>query len=244
MSEAAPADDIVRKGEFAAICNVTPGRVSQWIKEGKIHGGALVGRGRDQRVRVSLAQAQLRQVLDISQRFGNGLTTRLDPPARPAEPAARPAVDSSIEGRIKAEKLRQAELLTRRQLEEERARRGMYVLASDARAETARAAGTVLRFLEGGLNGLAQDLAAQFGVPQRETLHALRKGFRGIRAGAVKALQRELEGVEPLVEDEVEHDRDSAGERPPVVDRGDDPGPDPAGRGGLSPLGPGEHRLQ
>ncbi|MEQ9047805.1 MAG: hypothetical protein RLO22_25380 [Sneathiellaceae bacterium] len=149
----------------------------------------------------------------------------------------------SVEDRIKAEKLRQAELLTRRQLEEERARRGMYVLASDARAETARATGTVLRFLEGGLNGLAQELAAQFGVPQREALHALRRGFRGIRAGAVKALQGDLQEMEPLVEDEAD-DRDPAGERGAAVDRGNDPGPDPAGRGGLSPLGPGEHRLQ
>ena len=32
-------NDIVTKGRFAEICNVSPGRVSQWIAEGKISAG-------------------------------------------------------------------------------------------------------------------------------------------------------------------------------------------------------------
>lgn len=233
----APADDVVRKGEFAGLCNVTPGRVSQWIKERKIHGRALVGEGRDQRIQVSIAQAQLRQVLDIGQRFGNGLTTRLETPARTETPTAPRPVGDSVEDRIKAEKLRQAELLTRKQLEEERARRGMYVLAGDARAETARATGIVLRFLEGGLDDLAQELAARFGVPQRETLHALRNGFREIRANAVRSLQHELQAMAPLIEDEGGDDGDPAGERAAAVDPGHGRSPDAATAGGLSALG-------
>lgn len=241
----APVDDIVRKGEFAQICNVTPGRVSQWIKERKIHGAALVGEGRDQRVRVTLAQAQLRKVLDIGQRFGNGLATRLQapPPARQQE-APRPPEATTVEDRIKAEKLRQAEMATRRQQEEERARRGMYVLAVDARAESARVAGTILKFLEGGLNDLAGELAARFGIPQRDALHALRGGFRSIRSNAVQALQQELEREAPLVEDERGDDGDPAGERPTAVDGSHDRSPDAAGARGLPGLGDSEHCLQ
>ncbi len=43
---------IVRKSEFAALRNVTPGRVSQWISAGRIGPEALVGTGREERVLV------------------------------------------------------------------------------------------------------------------------------------------------------------------------------------------------
>lgn len=77
------------KSEFAARCGVDPSAVSHWIKHGKIGPDALDGIGRRARIRVAVAQAQLRTRLDIGQRLGNGLTTRLTPP--PAAAAPRPA---------------------------------------------------------------------------------------------------------------------------------------------------------
>jgi hypothetical protein len=67
----------VGKAEFAAYIGVSPGRVSQYIAEGKISGDALVGPGRASRIRVEIAVAQLRERLDPGQMTGNGKTTRL-----------------------------------------------------------------------------------------------------------------------------------------------------------------------
>ena len=65
------------KAEFADLIGVSPGRVSQYVAEGKISGEALVGSGRAQRVRPEIAVAQLRERLDPSQMAGNGKGTRL-----------------------------------------------------------------------------------------------------------------------------------------------------------------------
>ena len=72
--------DIVTKSAFASLIGVSAGRVSQFLSEKKIFGDALVGEGRCARIRVSVACQQLKRNLDISQRFGNGITIRLDQP--------------------------------------------------------------------------------------------------------------------------------------------------------------------
>lgn len=83
--------DVMPKGQFATLCGVSAGRVSQWISEGKIGGDALVGEGRTARIRVSVAQEQLQRRLDVGQRLGNGIGTRLD--AAPVQ-ALLPTLDS------------------------------------------------------------------------------------------------------------------------------------------------------
>ena len=94
------SDDVVAKGEFARLCNVVPGRVTQWITAGKISGEALVGVGRSARIRVAVAQAQLKRHLDPNQMTANGVRTRL--PTGPlieksapikAEPVEKPEPD-------------------------------------------------------------------------------------------------------------------------------------------------------
>lgn len=91
VDNAAPPDDpVVSKGKFAELTGVTPGRVSQWIAEGKIGPDALVGEGRNAKINVRLACEQLKRRLNVDQRFGaNGLGTRLDPFApQPSPPVA------------------------------------------------------------------------------------------------------------------------------------------------------------
>ncbi len=87
--------EVVTKGEFARLRGVTPGRVSQWIADGKIGPEAMEGEGRFARIRVAVATAQLKARLDIGQRFGNGLSTDLTAPvppeARGGEGGAGPA---------------------------------------------------------------------------------------------------------------------------------------------------------
>ena len=183
MSEA----QIVRKGEFAQLRGVSAGRVSQWIAEGKIHGPAIVGEGRSAMIDASVAVAQLRDSLDVNQRFGlNGVSTRLDAPLPPPSAAQPPPADT-VEAQIKAEKLRQAQLTTSRLEEEDRARRGLYIDASAARAELARVSAELLKAFEGALPDFAAALAGKFQVPSRDALHLMRAEFRRVRERLAEA---------------------------------------------------------
>lgn len=174
--------EVIRKSDFAVLAKVSPARVSQWIAEGKIGGEALVGIGRSAMIRVEIARRQLKNALDVNQRFGlNGISTDLGP-----EPASVPAQDS-VETRLKAEKLLQAQLLTSRLQEEDRLQKGVYVLAVAARAETARAVSEALNIFEGSLTDLASALAAKYALPQRDLVHLLRAEFRAVRARASAA---------------------------------------------------------
>lgn len=195
----------VTKGEFARICNVSPGRVSQWLSEGKIGREALEGQGRAARIRVSVAQAQLNRSLDISQRMGNGLETRIVPPAPkvialPSQPTADAPPLDTVEERIKAEKLREASFRNRKLEEEERARRGIYVLADDAEAAQNKALARMLMLVEGGLPEIAAEMASKFQVPQRDVLHLLRLQMRKVRAAASGQLADEAAGLPELIE--------------------------------------------
>ncbi len=81
-------DEVVSKGDFAKLCGVSPGRVTQWIDEGKISGAALVGEGRSAKIRVAIAQRQVNLRRDVGQSLGNGLGTKLKPEApKPSKPS-------------------------------------------------------------------------------------------------------------------------------------------------------------
>ncbi len=60
--------ETVRKGEFAKLHGVSPGRVSQWLRDGLISGAAIVGVGRSSRIVVVVANEQLRDRLDQTRR--------------------------------------------------------------------------------------------------------------------------------------------------------------------------------
>ena len=83
---------VVRKSEFAAMCNVSQGRVSQWLTEGKIDGAAIIGTGRSAKIDVDLAMAQVKSRRAVDESCGlNGLGTKLDgaPPADLPVPQVR-----------------------------------------------------------------------------------------------------------------------------------------------------------
>lgn len=70
---------IMTKTEFSRHCKVDKSRVSQWLKAKQIGPHCLIGEGRNAKIDVDLALADLRKKLDVDQRFGlNGLNTRLD----------------------------------------------------------------------------------------------------------------------------------------------------------------------
>ncbi len=160
------------KAEFAALSGVTKGRVSQWLRTGKIDGAALVGEGRRARINIEVARRQLDARLDLSQRLGANGRARLD-----SEAAADPN-----DATIKRQRLAQLELANDKARAEAAARSGRYVEADAARREMGEIAGRLVASLEGGLPELASALAGHFQLPQRDVLHVLRTAWRVLRA--------------------------------------------------------------
>lgn len=190
------------KAQFAAMIGVTPGRVSQYISAGKLGANELEGEGRAAKVRVAPALAALKIRLDASQMTGNGLSTNLNPqPAITASPAAEPVASDSLDLQYKQAKLDQQLAINRRQAEEEKARAGVYILAEDARAETARLASKLMQGFEGGLADIATALAARYELPQRDVVHMVRAQFREVRAKIAERLAQEGKAMPRLIED-------------------------------------------
>ncbi len=194
--------ETVSKGEFAGLCGVTPGRVSQWISEGKMTAEALEGQGPRAKVRVAVAQAQLRRHLDIGQRLGNGLKTRLRAPLANESAGAPPVLVDTVEEQIKREKLREMEFRNREALKKELAGRGEYVRAIDVRVGYDQVAMGLVNVFEGALTDIAQAVAAKFEVPQRDVLHLLRGEFRKVRASAAQTARRAGSELPATIEDD------------------------------------------
>ncbi len=203
-------DDLVSKSDFAKICNVSAGRVSQWIRENKITGAALVGTGQRARIRRSIAQEQLKARLDVGQRFGmNGLATKLETPVTPVAaiqlpgyqaPVTLPLADTSTDERIKAERLRQSEITTRKMAEEEAARRGLYVLAADVQKQMNVLGDQMMAQFTGAMNELANAIAAEFSLVPRDVLHTMRTTYRAIRTKQAAALGQEAAALPETTE--------------------------------------------
>lgn len=205
------AIETVTKGEFAALIRVSPGRVSQYIAEGKIFGDALVGEGRSARICVERARIQLSKTLEPSQRFGaNGAATRqveappLDAAAQirsetPPAPPADPFVDA-----VAAERLKQQRLTTARMEREEALAVGRYVLTDDARASQMKAVVEAFKVMELAVQEMAKAIAAQHGIPQRDAVLTLQRSFRETREKQARQFADTAAALPLHVEDEGE----------------------------------------
>lgn len=208
---------LVSKSDFAAIINVSPGRVSQFIKAGQISSGAIVGSGQRAKIDVDQARADLRMTLDISQRLGNGLETRLDPepvpgPVSPALQFDRPVpsnfgappplapVAPSVDMELKQQKLEQARRANRIAAIDEAKSAGTLMETPEARAAMTRVAVGMLNIFEGGLTDFATSIASEFKVPQRDVLHLLRRDFRKIRDAAAKQARKDAAELPETIE--------------------------------------------
>lgn len=195
-------EQVVSKSEFARIAGVSPGRITQWIDEGKISGAGLVGEGRSARIRVEVALQQVNLRRDIGQALGNGLHTRLTSPK--AAPQASEGGDEGdgrdpyggwspdgtsddVDRKLKLAKLEAAERSNRLDAIEEAASEGRYTESVVMRAEMGKIAGQMLRIFEGMLPAIATALAGQFELEARDVTHALNEQFRKVREQAASA---------------------------------------------------------
>jgi hypothetical protein len=214
---------VVSKAAYARLKGVSGARVSQWISDRRIDGPALVGEGRSAQIDVAIADEQLKQRLDLSQRLGNGLSTRLGQTAAattssvelplataeapPVAPPAPSAIDT-IEEAFKREKLEGLQRENRKRAEEEAARAGRYVDAQAASAQMAKIAGKTMTMIDGSLPEIASALSAKFSLPQRDVLHLLRAEFRELRQRAADSLRLEASELPAMVEAELASDVD------------------------------------
>ena len=96
---------VVRKSEFAEMCGVTKGRVSQWLADGQISAAAIVGTGRSAMIDSEIAHAQLKERIAVDKRFGlNGLSTNISTTTISPRPARANA--ETFRHRIPAEPTR------------------------------------------------------------------------------------------------------------------------------------------
>ena len=226
-------ETLVSKGEFARLINVSPGRVTQYFTEGKLGPEVLAGEGRMAKIRYEQAVRQLQERLDIGQRLGNGIDTRLNVPsappaqtqtqmqlqqpvaarpvlARPSpEAPATPSVSApaddgeSLETQIKREKLRDVQYRNRKAAEEEAARAGRFIEADGARAQMALIASSMLQTFEGSFNAFAEAISAKFRVPQRDVTFVLQEEFRRLREEASRDAAEQAAQVPKMTESEI-----------------------------------------
>jgi hypothetical protein len=207
----------VSKGEFAAIIGVSPGRISQYLTEGKISSAALHGSGRNAKIIVEQAKADLRLTLDVAQRLGNGIETRLDadasdagsPPvgqggSRAAAGIKDPQQISGIDHEIKQQKLEQLRRANRNAALADAQASGSLIETDTSRAGMLRVASGMLLVFEGGLTDLASAIAAEFKLPQRDVLHLMRREFRKVRENAAKQVRAEAIELPETVETSIE----------------------------------------
>lgn len=145
-----PTSETISKGEFAALIRRDPGRVSQLIGQGKIHGAALVGEGRSARVNWRVALQQLGTALDLGQQLAQanpiGLGLSAAEEAAPAGVPGRAGVPINDDQKaLLAAKREAAELDVARARRREMAEEGKWVDAEAALQETARVTGEIVQ---------------------------------------------------------------------------------------------------
>ena len=191
------------KKDFADHIGVSAGRVSQMIKAGQIGRDSLHGTGRNAKIIVEKAVVDLSNNLDISQRLGNGIDTRLDGVEVPLKTGPK---SETTENQIKAEKLKASRLNNERLVAEARLRHGLYVNAADAQAEMAALAGTILKIFEGGLAALADKVASVHKIPAQDVRHTLHLEFNEVRSRVQQEIDGKLEALPEFIEDTVDGD--------------------------------------
>lgn len=205
----------VTKSQFAALRGVTPGRVSQWISEGKIHGDALDGEGRSARIVVAVACEQLGVTLDLVQAVANGqqasIPLSLDAPPASQSPQTEAFTDQRRLARIKAD---QAEMAYERERRDFEAEVGRYMLTDYGEAVWMKTFGKVIAELEAALPTMATEIARQIvGADPKLVTIALRNAYRTWRSNMAELAAIETEAAEPFMTDPARAVDDSRSER-------------------------------
>lgn len=189
------------KSEFARLVKLTPGRISQFIADGRLK-DCLIVEGGKTLIDVEKALDRLKLRRHGGQALGNGAKTRLN--LTPSQEA------DDIELKIKRARLEEVELRNRRLREEELVKQGVLMRADDVSAEMARTARIMVEKFESEIPSVAREMAARFGVPERDLVFMLRKQFTAVRATVADKLKTCAEALPELQEADLEQFVDKA----------------------------------
>ncbi|MEI6560382.1 MAG: hypothetical protein WCO00_18450 [Rhodospirillaceae bacterium] len=184
--------------------NRTPAAVSKWIREGKLHGPALVGDGRGAQIDVDVALGQLGVSLDLGQQLAQSQPVIGRATTAPVEAAPLPDDQARL---LKARADREELAL---QVDGARAAEleGRWMPTDDARDEWSRQLAELVQAVETWLvTGAASDVlaVAVAGAGPREFGRVLRDGFRQLRQRlADQAARADAQTIDEADDDENE----------------------------------------
>jgi len=175
MQEAQAEQRLVTKGQLAKIAGVSPGRVSQWIAEGKVTKEAMVGEGRSAMIDLNIAGPQLDLTLDFDQRQAQAI-------AKPTTAIATASITPEQQ-RIAAVKAETAEIELRQLRRREQEQQGVLIRASEARQVFGRELSELITAIEQQfLPEAAETVARELGIDHKAVTTILRAAFRDFRA--------------------------------------------------------------
>jgi hypothetical protein len=214
---------LLSSSQLAGVLQVTPTRVGQYVREGKLT-GCFTGEGRARRFDLDKVATALGRRLHPGQMMGNGAATRqairnvVTTPAAPRLiehdeddddgdgddvplPAAKPARDG---GELTPRDPDRYEL-ARTQKAEEEARRlrrmnaeaeGTYVLAAEVERQVARMLAQEIAEFEAVLRDGSRRVADKLGVDFKAVRQLMMEQWRGHRAGRTEVLQAQADAAD------------------------------------------------
>lgn len=210
-------EQLETKAAFARRLGISDVRVSQYIKSGIIGPDALEGEGRKAMIRVHLALRQVAQRRHPIQAAVNGAATQLNEaggePVDEMVPAAAPGgVDhgagakatENLTREIQVERLEGERRRNRRAAMEEAVALGRLVAVDDLRQAIAKTTSQCIGIFVGMAPDIANAIAAEFKVPQRDVLAVVRNITTQKRAQATTALRLAADELPEEVEAEID----------------------------------------
>lgn len=206
----------VNAAQLAGMLNLTPGRISQLAKEGRLD-GCYTGDGRARRYDPALVAKKLKGTLDPGQLMGNGAGTRVaigdiltSAPIETTRPqktplrtdGAAPDGDDDSYELLRKQKLAEETRRLRRQNELEA---GTMVLASEVERQVAKVLRQEIAEVEEMMRTAARAVADKLGVDFRAVRQILTETWRTQRQKRSELLGNQAEAATPS---EAERDAD------------------------------------
>lgn len=195
----------ISASDLATSLNVSKGRISQYVAEGKLD-GCFQGEGRARRFDLTKVAERLGKVLDKGQMLGNGLETRrairniaVEPMRDLAVASPSPAPKAQRDGkldekdpdRLELAKIATAEENLRKLRRDNELSEGAFVLSSEVERQVAKVIGQEVAEFETVLRDGARAIADQLGVDFKSARKILIDQWREHRRARTVVLEGE-----------------------------------------------------